>query len=68
MAIAKAVTGNDIINGLAIVALGAAKPAIYDPVARVQDYPSGDSLRVLQNIDSRYLYHGGVGGSGAWEH
>jgi hypothetical protein len=68
MATAKIRTSDDIINGLAVVGGGVAKPQTYDNTQRTQHYPSGDSLLVLQNINSRYKYHGGTSGSGNWEH
>lgn len=54
MATARISTSGDIINGLATVWQPGAKPANYDNTARTQHFPSGDSLLVLQNIDSRY--------------
>lgn len=67
MAFIKAKPGLDIVNGLAVVNNGNSTSS-YDAAARTQHWASGDSLAVLQNINGRYRYHGGEGGSGNWEH
>ncbi len=66
---AKAVTGNNIFNGLVTVSQGDKAPANYNPgTPHTQTYASGDSLISTQNINRRYKLHGGVSGSGQWEH
>jgi hypothetical protein len=66
----KIITGKDIINGLCVVGGGSFgnAPATYDNPQRTQHFASGDSLKFFQEMDGRYRYHGGVGGSGNWEH
>lgn len=67
MALAKAVPANDIINGLAVASQGDGPPKKYDGAPRTQHVlqPSG---AYYENLDTRYRYHGGAGGSGNWEH
>lgn len=70
MAISKIYTNQDIVNGLAAVCQGD-NTVKYDPgVAsqRDQHFASGDSLTLFQVQAGRYRFHGGPGGSGAWEH
>ncbi len=57
----------DIVNGATVINTGA-KFTTYDNTARTQHIPSGTTPTVLSNINSRYLRHGGVSGSGQWEH
>lgn len=67
--IKKAIAINDIVNGGSIVCPGLSTTGYqYDNRDRTQHLASGDSLSLMQNLDTRYKYHGGVGGSGAWEH
>lgn len=68
MATSKITTGNDVINGLVTVFRGNAAPASYDNTQRTQHFTNPTGVTVLDTINSRYLRHGGAGGSGAWEH
>lgn len=70
MAVAKAISANDQIEGLAAVASGEPKKAaqLYDPRQRTVHIPTPDGTAEMVNINARFLYHGGVGGSGNWEH
>jgi hypothetical protein len=68
MAVARIYTSQDIVNGIGTVIDGSLKPTNYDNKDRDVHIPSGDSLQFFQTLDKRYRYHGGVGGSGNWEH
>jgi len=65
---AKAIPGNDIINGGAAVMTGSGRAQLYDPTQRTQHLTDISSLTISTTLDDRYLVHGGPGGSGAWEH
>lgn len=67
MAFHKAIPGNDIVTGLAVVKTGDGAPKTYDNRARTVHVPdvTGDRFTLM---DDRYLHHGGDGGSGNWEH
>ena len=66
MAIAKAIAANDIIYGCAVVGANGIT-AQYDPTALSKHFTSATQIDV-SGINNRYLYHGGPGGSGNWEH
>lgn len=69
MAVAKIITGQDIIVGLAVANTGANVPIIYVPPERTERYATvADMGSTVTTINSRFLYHGGPGGSGNWEH
>lgn len=68
MATAKCDNSADIINGLATVNVGAKLMKLYDNTQRTQHIASATGIGTLTNIDARYKYHGGVSGSGNWEH
>ena len=63
----KAKTSSDIVLGIATVWQGQTA-ATYDNTQRTVHYASGDSLGWVQNLNTRFDHHGGVGGSGNWEH
>jgi hypothetical protein len=66
--VAKLLTSQDIIHGLASVNSGKSTPT-YDPLPPYSvHYASGDSLTLFQVLDKRFKYHGGTAGSGNWEH
>jgi len=72
MAQAKIFTGQDIVNGLATIYQGEKNNTrTFDPgsgLGYTQHFASGDALTLFVVENQRYRYHGGAGGSGAWEH
>ena len=62
-------TATNVINGRAAVA-GQGVPAQTAVTwSHSQAIPSGDAYaRQGQKLETLYIYHGGVGGSGNWEH
>lgn len=67
--ITKLIATQDIVNGASVVNPSLAGSGyMYDNPARTQHLASGDALTFFQELDSRYRYHSGVGGSGNWEH
>lgn len=67
MAVAKAITANDVINGGAAVCDGE-KTTLFDPTQRTRHYAATSAVPGVTNSNTRFLYHGGTGGSGNWEH
>lgn len=65
---AKAIPGNDIVNGHAVVMTGSGRVQLYDNTQRTQHIPDTNTLQEYQTLDGRYLHHGGPAGSGTWEH
>ncbi len=67
MAFGKAIPANDVVNGAAVVSTGE-RTRLYDNAQRTEHIPNPAATATAQNIDKRYRYHGGPGGSGNWEH
>lgn len=55
-----------VVNGSSVVAPGGGPPPLYSPPDRIQETPDTTGA-IFAVVADRYLYHGGVGGSGAWE-
>lgn len=68
MAVHKPISGNDTVNGLATVMTGSGRAKLYDNTQRTQHIPDPAGTAYAQNLDDRYRFHGGPGGSGNWEH
>lgn len=67
MSVSKIINANDIINGLAVVQLGSSTDS-YDNPARSVHFTNPSGLQIVEELAARYIYHGGPGGSGNWEH
>jgi hypothetical protein len=57
-------TSTNILDGVATVAVGTGRPQTNDINGSVS--PTGTVP--LLNLETRFLLHGGPGGSGNWEH
>jgi hypothetical protein len=69
MAQARFTNTSPIINGIATVGNASRVPQTYDPYpSGLEHMPSGDSMLFYQNLNKRFIYHGGANGSGSWEH
>jgi hypothetical protein len=70
MAVALIYPNRNIINGQATVMTGGLAES-YNPTDRDVILSSGVDFTTqlpFSTLKTRYLYHGGVGGSGNWEH
>lgn len=57
-------TSTNILDGVATVAVGSGKPQTSNINGSIN--PTGTVP--LENLQTRFIYHGGPGGSGNWEH
>lgn len=67
MAVGKCKITPDVIDGLVVVMNGE-KPSYYDNRDRNVHFTDVPGSGWMARLDSRFLHHGGVSGSGNWEH